>query len=168
MAHVPKPKHDKIYTATLEWLIGDSLPFSTLDSDPFQNMVKECISNIDPPCSSTIRGLLVGHRNRLTERLKDLFDRTLVYGAITVDSWTSKSNKSYLGITLRWLDENFQSYECALDMAPLLECHTAANTARKIRKYYDTSADASSLGKSPILFHLHVVHIIFKRASSRS
>jgi hypothetical protein len=27
MASVPKHKRDKIYTATLEWLIGDLLPF---------------------------------------------------------------------------------------------------------------------------------------------
>lgn len=134
MAPVSKLQRDKIYTATLEWLIGDLLPFSTLDSDLFQDMVKSYISNIDPPCSATIRALLLDHRIKLTERLKDLLDRTLVYGAITVDGWTSQSNRSYLGITLHWLDENFTTYECALDMAPQSERHTAANTARLIRK----------------------------------
>lgn len=134
MASVPKQKRDKIYIATLEWLIGDLLPFSTLDSDLFRAMVKAYIPNIDPPCSATIRALLVDHRLKLTEQLRDLLDRTLIYGAITVDSWTSRSNKSYLGITPHWLDENFMSYECALDMVPQPERHTAANTARLIRK----------------------------------
>lgn len=79
-------------------------------------MIKAYISNIDPPCSATIRALLADHRLKLMEQLKDLLDRTLIYGATTVDSWTSRSNKSYLGITLHWLDENFMSYECALDV----------------------------------------------------
>ncbi|KAF9133522.1 hypothetical protein BGW39_009596 [Mortierella sp. 14UC] len=33
MALAPQAKRDKIVTATLEWLIGDLLPFSTLDSE---------------------------------------------------------------------------------------------------------------------------------------
>lgn len=129
MAPVPKPKRDKIYTATLEWLIGDLLPFSTLDLNLFKAMVKSYISNLDPPCSATIRALLLDHRIKLMEQLKDLLDWTLVYGAITVDGWTSRSNKSYLGITLHWLDEDFRPYECALDMIPQPERHTIANTA---------------------------------------
>jgi hypothetical protein len=52
MAPVPKPKRDKIYTETLEWLIGDRLPFSTLDSNAFKVIAKSYISNLDPPCSS--------------------------------------------------------------------------------------------------------------------
>jgi hypothetical protein len=100
MASVPKHKLDKIYTATLEWLIGDLLPFSTLDSDLFRAMVKAYIPNIDPPCSTMIRALLVEHHLKLMEQLGDLSDQTLIYGAITVGSWTSRPNKSYLGITL--------------------------------------------------------------------
>ena|SRR5690349_15935070 len=110
MASVPKQKRDKIYTATLEWLIGELLPFSTLDSDLFAAMVRAYVPNIDPPCSARIRALLLDHRFKLTEQLRDLLERTLIYGAITVDSWTSRSNKSYLGITLHWLDENFVAY----------------------------------------------------------
>ncbi|KAF9920481.1 hypothetical protein FBU30_009695 [Linnemannia zychae] len=126
MASIPKIKRDKIYMATLEWLIGDLLPFTTLDSTLFRAMVNSYIFNIDPPYSATIRSLLFDNRIKLTARLQHLISRTLVYGAITVESWMSKSNRSYLGVSLHWLDENFRPYECALDMAPQSERHTAA------------------------------------------
>ncbi|KAF9281198.1 hypothetical protein BGZ88_011755 [Linnemannia elongata] len=99
MVFVPKQKRDKIYTAILEWLIGELIPFSNLDSDLFGAMVKAYIPNIDPLCSPAIRALLLDHRVKLREQLKDLLNRTLIYGAIAVDSWTSRSNKSYLEIT---------------------------------------------------------------------
>ena len=134
MAPVPKAKCDKIQRALLEWLIADLLPFSTLDSVHFKAVVKSFIPNLAPPCAATIRASLLDHRITMTERLKDLMDRTLVSGAITVDGWSSRSHKSYLGITLHWLDEDFRMMECALDMAPQPHPHTAANTARLIRK----------------------------------
>ncbi|KAG0059289.1 hypothetical protein BGZ89_000528 [Linnemannia elongata] len=85
MVFVPKQKRDKIYKATLELLIGELMPFSNLDSDLFGAMVKAYIPNIDPLCSPTIRALLLDRRVKLTEQLKDLLNRTLMYGAITVD-----------------------------------------------------------------------------------
>ncbi|KAF9315464.1 hypothetical protein BG006_003744, partial [Podila minutissima] len=47
---VSKARRDKTLVATLEWLIGDLLPFSTLDSECFRAMIKTYSPNQDPPC----------------------------------------------------------------------------------------------------------------------
>lgn len=129
MAPVSKAKRDKTLVATLDWLVGDLLPFSTLDSERFRAMIRTYTPNQDPPCAATAHASLLDYCIKLTERLKDLTDRTLLHGSITVDSWTSQSNKSYFGITLHWLDDDFKQYECALDLVPQPHPHTAANTA---------------------------------------
>jgi hypothetical protein len=133
MVPVPQAKRDKIVTATLEWLIGDLLPFSTLDSEYSKAMVRAYITSLAPPCAATVRGSLLSHRLALMERLKDLMDRTLIHGAITIDGWSSGS-KSFYRITMHWLDADFRMVDCSLDMAPMPFLHDAPSIARLIRK----------------------------------
>ncbi|KAI8606003.1 hypothetical protein EDD21DRAFT_410577 [Dissophora ornata] len=48
MAPVPKVERDKILAATIEWVIGNLLLFSTLDSNLFKAMVREYAPNLAP------------------------------------------------------------------------------------------------------------------------
>ncbi|KAG0300570.1 hypothetical protein BGZ97_003164, partial [Linnemannia gamsii] len=129
MAPIPPAKRDKIATATLEWLIGDLLPFSGLDSEHFKAMVRAYIPNLAPPCSASIRSSLLKHRLGLMERLKELMERTLIHGAITIDGWSSGS-KSFYGITMHWLDADFRMMDCTSDMAPMPFPHDTPSIAR--------------------------------------
>ncbi|KAI8596566.1 hypothetical protein EDD21DRAFT_419549 [Dissophora ornata] len=133
MSLVPEAKQNKI-KAALEWVIGDLLPFSTLDSELFQAMARSNISNMKPPCGATVRDLLLDHRMTLVARLKGLMDRTLVHGAITVDGWSSRSNRTYLEITFHWLDGDFRAHDCALDLQPRPFPHAAADIASFLRR----------------------------------
>ncbi|KAI7824628.1 ribonuclease H-like domain-containing protein [Gamsiella multidivaricata] len=49
------------------------------------------------------------------------------------DSWSSRSNKPYLDITLHWIDNDFNALECTLEMIPQPYPHTISATARLIR-----------------------------------
>ncbi|KAI8600849.1 hypothetical protein EDD21DRAFT_430441 [Dissophora ornata] len=49
MSPVPAAKWSEVYMATLEWIIGDLLPFSTLDSELVQAMVRSYISMLSQP-----------------------------------------------------------------------------------------------------------------------
>lgn len=67
MAPIPQAKCDKIVTVTLEWLIRDLLPFSTLDLEHYKAMVRAYIPNLAPPCAATVHSSLLNHQLALTE-----------------------------------------------------------------------------------------------------
>ncbi|KAF8941415.1 hypothetical protein BGZ58_009498 [Dissophora ornata] len=54
MAPVPKVERDKILAATIEWVIGNLLLFSTLDSNLFKAMVREYAPNLAPHCAAAV------------------------------------------------------------------------------------------------------------------
>jgi hypothetical protein len=128
-------RRQAVVTSALQWIISDMLPFSTFNSVAFREFMATCNSGLKLPCSATVRSHLTKHRLRLTESLRGLMDKTLIYGSLTADGWSSGSNKPYLGITLHWLDSNFNYFECALDMAPQPYPHTAVAITRLMSKY---------------------------------
>lgn len=131
---IPIPKEGKIVSAALEWIIADLQPFSAIDTPKHKALLNLYNPRLSVPCSATVRNALPDHRRGLTDILKKLMNESMLFGAITADSWTSQSNKPFMGITLSWLDSNFNNYECVLDLAPQPYPHDASNTARLIRK----------------------------------
>ncbi|KAF9990401.1 hypothetical protein BGZ79_004812, partial [Entomortierella chlamydospora] len=123
---------EKIIAASLNWIIEDMLPFSIMDLAAFRHFISTFSPLVRMPCSNTVRGRLVEHSTYLRGLLKDHMDKTLLFGCITFDSWTSSAHKPYLGITIHWLDQDYHPQECVLALAPQPYPHTAPTTAQLI------------------------------------
>ena len=144
---VPASKKEQVAYSGLQWLIADFQPFSTFDSPHFRQFIQTCSPMLTPPSAATIRSKLPLYRLQLYTLIVELMERNMVGGSITLDSWTSRSNRPFLAITFHWLDNHFQYHECVLDMAAQPYPHTAANTARLVSKF-----------GCPSRIYLHDVH----------
>lgn len=125
---------DKIALASLKWIIKDMLPFSTVDSEAFKDVIRSINHHVKVPCGATLRNRLPTYASYLRAELKQLLEKTLKHGCLTLDGWTSAANKPFLGITLHWLDEHFTPRQFVLAMAPQPYPHDAIHMARLIRK----------------------------------
>jgi hypothetical protein len=58
------------------------------------------------------------------------------YGKIslTLDGWTSKNQKSFLGITAHWIDENWNLNQITLEFHPLEGPHSGENLSKVLIK----------------------------------
>lgn len=155
---VPASKKDKVAYSGLQWLIADFLPFSTFDSPNFRQFMKTTSPMLTLPSAATVRSKLPTYRLQLYTKVVELMDRTMVGGSMTMDSWTSRSNRPFLAVTFQWLDRHFQQHECVLDMAPQPYPHTGPETARLVSKCDDLSRFFASVVHSFLQSFSHIVH----------
>jgi len=90
---LPRPlspaRQQQLLSASLNWVVSQQLPFSIFDSKEFKQFAFAISPYVAPPCSATIRNNLQNHRHILSDKLRAILDRTLLYGAITADGWSS-------------------------------------------------------------------------------
>ncbi|CAB4423675.1 unnamed protein product [Rhizophagus irregularis] len=63
-----------------------------------------------------------------------LLGNTCESASLTTDLWTAKSKHGYIGITLHWLSEDFQVYDCLLCMERMQYPHTGTNIVSFLKK----------------------------------
>lgn len=127
-------KKEAIIKAALTWVVTTYIPFSTFDSDSFRALVHLINPIISMPCAATVRDRLHNYRLGLQMRIEQLLSETFKVGSMTVDDWTSDSNRPFMGITLHWLDSEFKGYECTLDLVPHPYPHNGESIAKLISK----------------------------------
>src|SRR3954465_3212081 len=52
--------------------------------------------------------------------------------SLTTDMWTSGNNHAFLGITIHWIDDNWQMRKFLLDIIPFHESHSSANISETL------------------------------------
>jgi hypothetical protein len=57
--------------------------------------------------------------------LINLIKEQLIVGSLTTDFWTSRAGDSYLGLTLFFINENFDRHYFTLGTFPYDKTHTA-------------------------------------------
>lgn len=129
------PSKDKVIFKCLEWIIEDMQPFSIMDSPSFRALLTLYNSRAPLPCAATARSKMVSYRSDLSTRVDHLVQTTMLSGSITIDGWTSQSNKPFLSVTLHWLTENFKFLECVLDMVPFPYPHDGGRIGQAVRKF---------------------------------
>jgi len=79
----------------------------------------------------------------IVERLKKIFD-SHSHPSVTADCWTDKKLRSYLAVTIHWVDaSSFKNMHALLDLYPLEERHHAGYLKESIQKAVDAIADDS-------------------------
>ncbi|KAF9153700.1 hypothetical protein BG015_002828 [Linnemannia schmuckeri] len=132
------------------------------------------------PCAATIRNRFHNYRLGLQEMIEKLLSDTFTVGLMTIDDWTSNSNRPFMGIFLHWLDSEFRGYECTLDLVPHPYPYNAESIAKLKRETSEhwtvqgsiaalTTANASAMinaagraGLERLPYACHILHNLVK------
>lgn len=130
-------KQEALIKAALNWIVTDFIPFSTFDSEAFWCFAQLINPIVKPPCASMLWTNLYDYRLGLQKEIETLLAATFTAGSMTVDDWTSGSNRPFMGLTLHWIDSEFNLYECALDLAPHPYPHDGKSISDLIRRWWN-------------------------------
>jgi hypothetical protein len=115
------------------WIIQDQHPFRIVENTHFQRF----ISNLDarfkiPTRQSTrnsIMSMYASHKEVIKAYMRTIFGKV----SLTADMWTSEcQQRSYLGITVHFIDGTWTLRRLILDIMPFEDRHTASNMADAI------------------------------------
>lgn len=56
---------------------------------------------------------------------------------LTTDCWTSSQTESYIGVTVHYIDKNFEPQQTLLECKGLNESHTSVNLAKELKRVTD-------------------------------
>ncbi|CAB4406355.1 unnamed protein product [Rhizophagus irregularis] len=129
-----EPRNQEIRQAIAEWITIDNLPINVIQGKGYQKMM----TTLDPafliPSNKRIKKEInTGYINAI-EELRMLLGNTCESASLTTDLWTAKSKHGYIGITLHWLSEDFQVYDCLLCMERMQYPHTGTNIVSFLKK----------------------------------
>jgi hypothetical protein len=130
------PEQLKIDVDFMLWMVMDNLPFSTVDSEHFRNVMQSVNPRLNIKHSTTyakyklplVYDTLIATRNRV---LRDELP-SCSQVALTFDHWSSRNNDPFLCITLHYLTEDFDLRKMTVAIVHHAEAHTAVNIAEKI------------------------------------
>jgi len=115
----------------IRWLICDLQPFTTVDNVYFREFIKHFCPQYTIPRRQQVKDLIMSaFINRRTKIASEL----QIEGqcSLTADIWTSINQDAYLGITIHYIDSNWNLRNFLLDIIPFTTRHTGENIANEI------------------------------------
>lgn len=113
--------------AITKWITTRDLPFSEVDAPEFREMVGMLYPGVQVPSASTARRDIDGRFEVEKKRVRALLQGAPGRLSFAVDAWTSPSAQAFLGITVHWIDAEWQLHSLLMDMPPLTGRHTGSN-----------------------------------------
>lgn len=113
-------------------VINEGLHFSIADSPYFKRAIELGLpENLSVGCRQSLTKRMDARFNEMIEKLKSKL-MSVQYVATTADCWT-KFRRSFLGMTLHWIDEStMERMSCALALKRIKGRHTADALAAAI------------------------------------
>lgn len=110
----------------------DYQPFSIVNDVGFRNFVSALNPAYTLPNRQTISKSLIPLAyekclNSCKEKVKNI-----THACLTTDCWTSLNNESFIGVTIHYINENFELKSVLLKCSSLMVSHTAENLAQDI------------------------------------
>ncbi|XP_021004027.1 zinc finger BED domain-containing protein 4-like [Parasteatoda tepidariorum] len=127
----------KIDEAFIKLFTQDFQPFSIVEDEGFKSFVKALNPNYNLPNRKTISGTWLPAKFEecsyiIHEKMKDVDSMCL-----TIDSWTSRNNESYLAVTGHFIDIDFDLKTVLLGCKKYDDSHTASHLAMRIKDLTD-------------------------------
>ena len=135
-----KNKQNRLITSiTKNLIISCNLPFNLVESPGFRSFMKECNIKHEPISSKKIkREVIPSFKNTIfkviNEKLNDIH-----YLTLTVDGWSDRRCRSFLGITGHFIDSKMTSHAVLIEFLRMKSPHTGENirqlTEEVLEKY---------------------------------
>ena len=114
-------------TILKELIVKCNLPLTIVEHIGFRNFLKTVAPKWKPTSSRYFtKTLLPSLMNASQDKILKLLDN-IDYLSITVDVWTDRRGRSFIGITGHFLDMNYMSQALLLDFRRLKGSHTGEN-----------------------------------------
>lgn len=121
-----------------ELIVKCNLPPSIVERVGFRNFLKAIAPRWKPTSSRYFtKTLLPTLMNDCRNRMQTILDATS-HISITVDVWTDRRGRSFIGVTGHFLEENFVPQAILLDFARLKRSHTAENIRHVTEEILET------------------------------
>lgn len=111
-------------------LINSNSSFRLVEGSSSNQLMKYCNTNIPQLSLQTAARYLQKMHPELKPKIKNRFGKHRAIGGkvnITLDAWTSGRKFQYLGITVYWMDSNYDLSDTVIGFKRLQESHTAEN-----------------------------------------
>jgi len=121
----------------VQWLICDLQPFTTVDNPHFRAFVNHFCPRYTIPERHQVKDLIIGafdsQRIRVANELHKIEGRY----SLMADMWTSMNREAFLGITIHYIDSNWNLCNFLLDIIPFTTRHTGENIASEVKRVLD-------------------------------
>ncbi|CAK1598491.1 unnamed protein product [Parnassius mnemosyne] len=121
----------------LELFISEFQPFRIVEDRGFKKFVKN-IPGYTLPSGKNISSAMIPalYQTTLSEvQTRVSLDASSV--CLTTDCWTSSQTENYIGVTVHYIDKNFEPQQILLECKGLNETHTSANLAKELKRVTD-------------------------------
>ncbi|OVA19764.1 HAT dimerization domain [Macleaya cordata] len=108
---------DHLNWLLLRWLIGGSLPPSTLEDKWLSNSFKFVNSLVKLWSMERFQAVIVEVFRSMREDVRASLEHASSKVSVTLDIWTSYEQISYMSITGHWIDENWSLHKVLLDIS---------------------------------------------------
>ena len=92
-------------------------------------MIKRLNNNAKIPSADTITNKISKIFNTEQANLQKQFQEISSKISFTLDCWTSRNQKSYLGVTENWISNNWQLQHCTIEFSYFEGSHSGKNLA---------------------------------------
>lgn len=121
---------DQFMNKLMAYLIKCNIAFRTVE-DPFFVDMMEYVRD----------GILLNSRTTLMRKMKDMYEQVVGHFvdklkmldskfSITLDVWTARNALSFLGVTMHYIDNNWNKCDLLLELKPLRCDHTGENLSK--------------------------------------
>ncbi|CAG8847386.1 20330_t:CDS:2, partial [Gigaspora margarita] len=122
---ITKRRQEKIAQLLVEFIIEDCQPFHILRNKAFRRLLNYMESGFQIPCEPTVKKMINKAYYWSRDQLFSMINMDGGYVNLTTDLWSSRTNQGYIGITVTWIDSNFELKEALLTIRLLPSPHTA-------------------------------------------
>ena len=126
-----KQKHITIKLA--QWIAVDLQPFCVVEQEEFREYSHTLNSRYTVLCRQIIRSEIDDLFSKRKENIQAELNSFTTKVALTTDIWTSNYNHTaFLGITLHYINGDWQLKKCLLDFLPIEGPHSARSILNKL------------------------------------
>ncbi|GES92534.1 zinc finger BED domain-containing protein RICESLEEPER 2-like [Rhizophagus clarus] len=130
----PEKEKNERDIAVVEWVIGDAQLFRSVENLRFKIMINKFDSRYQIPDEKTVKTLVVDYFKEKRKNIQE--DLNAIPGklSLTADMWTSTcNNDAFLGLTIHYIDNNWNLKNFLLDIISFTTRHTGNNIANAIK-----------------------------------
>ncbi|CAL1682457.1 unnamed protein product [Lasius platythorax] len=152
---------EQVIKLVLSYIINEMRPLATVEKPSFKNLISG-ISNVELPTRKTLKKKLEEQFESTTSEIKIRVSK-LQFVCTTADIW-SCTNRSFMGVTCHYLDDNLKRNSCVLACRRMKFAHTHIEIAKmlsNVHQQFGLSVDkivgtvtdnASNFGKAFRIF----------------
>ena len=126
-----QPNVNRVSFAITKYLIIKcNMPLNLVENSAFREFMKECHVKWNYVSAKAVKkNILPSFREKVDKSIQQMLS-VVDHVTLTIDAWTDKRSRSFLGITAHFIDPEMEPQSCLIDFVRFRSPHTAENIYR--------------------------------------